>query len=49
MVETRSSARTGLEAGVLGHFRRLHHSLVALSALAFVARLAYYNLLGFRF
>ena len=30
-------------------FGRLHYTLVALSALAFVALLAYYNLIGFRF
>lgn len=32
-----------------GPFGRLHYTLVAISALAFVALLAYYNLIGFRF
>ena len=32
-----------------GVFGRLHYSLVALSALTFVAVLGYYNLLGFQF
>jgi len=35
--------------GYWGLFGRLHYSLVTLSALTFVALLAYYNLLGFRF
>lgn len=32
-----------------GLFGRLHYSLVALSALVFVALLGYYGLLGFQF
>ncbi len=35
--------------GYWGFFARLHYSLVALSALTFVAVLGYYNLLGFQF
>jgi hypothetical protein len=35
--------------GYWGRFGRLHYTLVALSALTFVALLAYYNLIGFRF
>lgn len=44
-------AYTGLawKRGYWGLFGRLHYSLVAFSATAFVSLLAYYNLLGFRF